>query len=246
LGKEVLFTQSSTFNPSLRLDQLPPDTILLTVDNVLFLVHASRLLRLSANHFASLLWFPLKGTEDCLPFIIVDENSAILTIVLQIFYEMYNELSSHTLDAFALAFRSLRKYGVHLQEIIAPHMPLMEHLLSYAPVRAIELYALAAENELESLAVIVSSYLLSYSIADLPDELAVSIGARYLKRLYCLQQNRMISLRGLLLSSPELHSPSPACGMMEQRKLSRAWAFAAAQLAWDAGPGMLSWQYNRG
>ena len=229
--------QSPTFSPRLQVDEALPDTLLLSSDSVSFSVHAHRLLRASANQFAGLLWKDAKVFQERPPFIAADENAIILTIVLDVFYEFYAELKLFAFDTLVAAITSLRKYGVCLQQVIAPHTPFMERLLDFAPIRGIELYAVAAENNLEALAVAASSYVLNFSLTELSDELAVRMGSGYLIRLYDLQVRRRSSLRSLLLSVFGVHPPCTGCSMLEQKRLSRAWALAAAQLAWDAGPG---------
>lgn len=236
-NKELLFAQSSTFHRTSRLDKLPPDVVLVSTDNVLFSVHAHRLLRLSNNHFAGLLWKSFSEASVCSAFLAVDDNASVLTVVLHIIYEMYSDLNSFGFDELAAAIASLRRYGVQLEQLIAPRTPLMERLLGFAPVRGIELFAIAAQNDLESLAIPVSSHLLSYPIAEFPDHLASRMTSRYLKRLYDLKVNRMAALRDLLLMPPEGHPPSAECGFEERIRLVRAWALAAARFAWDAAAG---------
>ena len=68
-------------------------------------------------------------------------------------------------------------------------------------------YALAASHDLYSLAVPISSHLLSYPLHMLTDELAEKIGPVYLKRLFFLHLGRLDALRRLLLPPPHPHFP---------------------------------------
>ena len=115
--------------------------------------------------------------------------------------------------------------------------PLSTLFLGTAPQVPIEFYALAGAYDLNHLAIPISSFLLSYSLASLTDELAVKMGPLYLKRLFFLHLGRVEALKRLLLPPPQAHGPSANCDFTEQKKLTRAWALASAYLAWDVRPG---------
>jgi hypothetical protein len=140
---------------------------------------------------------------------------------------------------FALesAVISLKTYGIPLRDRIANSTHLYTLLMSHAPLCPLELYALAASNDLYDLAVSTSSHLLSFTLASLTDEMAGRIGPVYLKRLFFLHFGRADALKRLLLSPPHLHAPTQMCDFADQKKLTRAWALASAYLAWDARPG---------
>ncbi len=70
----------------------------------------------------------------------------------------------------------------------------------------------------------------------LTDELSIKMGSVYFSRLYNLQQARLAALKNIVLRPPAAHPPTPACNGDVQRELSRAWAFAAAQIVWTALP----------
>jgi len=108
--------------------------------------------------------------------------------------------------------------------------------LSHAPLRPLELYALAASHDLYDLAVSTSPHLLSFSLASLSDEKVEQMGAVYLKRLFFLHFGRADALKRILLPPPHPHPPTAWCDFAEQKKLTRAWALASAYLAWDARP----------
>jgi hypothetical protein len=147
---------------------------------------------------------------------------------------------SPSIDCITEAVDSLKAYGHPMQTYIAPNMPLYNLILSRSPLYPIELYALAAENDLSELAVAISSHLLAFNLSNLTDGLASKIGPIYLKRLFFLHLGRNDALKRLLLSPPALHGPTADCDFTQQKKLTRAWALATAYLAWDARPGWCS------
>ena len=109
--------------------------------------------------------------------------------------------------------------------------------MSHAPVVPLELYTLAASYDLFDLAAIASQYLHSLSLASLTDDMAIRMGAVYLKRLFFMHYGRVEALKRILLAPPLSHSPTLQCDFTDQKKLTRAWALASASLAWDARAG---------
>jgi len=79
---------------------------------------------------------------------------------------------------------------------------------------------------------------MSFDLSTLTDEIVTQIGPIYLKRLFFLLLGRNEALKRLMSIPPALHGPTPQCDFTEQKKLTRAWALAAAYLAWDARPGL--------
>ena len=169
----------------------------------------------------------------------VDEDDAVLCTILNIVYAMPPNAYCSSFEDLCAAVRALKKYGLPQHEILSPHTPCSDRLLAYAPLRAIELYALAAELDAEGLAASASCYLLSYHIPSLSDDLAIQMGARYLIRLHNLQSKRKAELRRLLFKPPDFHLPTRSCGLLEQRKLHRAWAMSVARIAWQISAGEL-------
>jgi len=131
---------------------------------------------------------------------------------------------------------SLEEYGLSVRTYLAPASPLSTLFLGTAPQAPIEFYALAGAYDLNHLAIPISSFLLSYSLASLTDDLVVKMGPLYLKRLCFLHLGRIEALKRLLLPPPQPHVPTASCDFTEQKKLTRAWALASAYLAWDVRP----------
>jgi len=235
--ENTLVSVSTTFFPGAQNHHLPPDIVLLSSDSVFFYVHSHVLLGASDNGFNSLLpAFTKPRSGQMGPVILVPESSAVLNIVLHTVYDMSCSHYSPSFESLAAAVQTLQTHGISLNRHIAPSTPLHALLLSHAPLRPLELYALAASYDLYDLAVPTSSHLLSFSLASLTDEMADQIGPRYLKRLFFLHFGRSDALKRLLLPPPHPHAPTSSCDFAEQKKLTRAWALASAYLAWDARP----------
>ena len=228
-----LVSISTTFFPGSQHLATPPDTILLTTDNVFFYVNSHLLLAASENKFRDLL--PTSGQPSNA--ILVPENSTVLNIVLHSIYDISCVHYSPSFAAIITAVNRLPVYGISPKKRIASSAQLFSLLLSHAPLYPLELYALAASHDLYDLAVSTSSHLLSFPLASLTDEMAQYIGPIYLKRLFFLHFGRSDALKRVLLPPPDPHPPTPFCDFAEQKKLTRAWALASAYLAWDARPG---------
>lgn len=235
--EQTMISVSTTFFPGAELDALPTDLIIVSSDSVFFYVHTHKLLAASTNGFNSLL--PLKeldrpeGAGNIFPSHI---DSVVLNVLLHTVYNMSAVHYAPHPEAVIAAVESLEKYGLSVQTYLAPGSPLSTLFLGTAPQAPIEFYAFAGAYDLNHLAIPISSFLLSYSLASLTDELAVKMGPLYLKRLFFLHLGRVEALKRLLLPPPQAHGPTANCDFTEQKKLTRAWALASAYLAWDVRP----------
>ncbi|KZT29313.1 hypothetical protein NEOLEDRAFT_1175022 [Neolentinus lepideus HHB14362 ss-1] len=233
----TIVSVSTTFFPGASVDPLPPDLILLSSDTVFFYVHTHRLLTASENGFNSQLpATPREDSSDVGPVLGIPEPSPVLNVILHTVYHMSCVHYSPTFPELEAAVTAMSVYGIPLRPHITPTLPLYQHLLLHAPLAPLSLYALAAQHDLYELAVAISAHLLSLSLPSMSDELAIRMGPIYLKRLFFLHLGRADALKRLLLPPPEPHRPTAWCDSGEQKKLTRAWALAAAYLAWDARP----------
>ncbi|KIY73716.1 hypothetical protein CYLTODRAFT_448692 [Cylindrobasidium torrendii FP15055 ss-10] len=237
LADENLFVSvSTTFYPGAQTHSLPPDVTFITQDNVFFYVHSSILLSASTNRFRSLIPTTLSNAKEHGPIVNVSEESPIFNIILHTLYDMSCTHYNPTFQVLQTAIDLFPTYGLDIQAYISPQMPLFSHMLSYAPLFPIELYALASHYNLFDLAVSTSSHLLSYQLSNLSDDLVDKIGPRYLKRLFFLHIGRADALKRILLPPPPPHPPTAKCDFDQQKRLTRAWALASAYLAWEARP----------
>ena len=175
--------------------------------------------------------------DNELPTARVPQNSTVMNVVLHIMYGMPCIQYAPTLEAVDAALNALcSQYGVVVQAYAGPHLPLRQLLLSYAPFRPLDAYALAAQHGLDDIAVQASPHLLAYDLSRLPDVTAQKMGPIYLKRLFLLHQGRLVALRNILFRPPAEHAPVMGCSTEQRAQLTRAWALAVAQLVWDVLP----------
>ena len=223
-------SRSLPFNPGFSCNDVQADITLIAADNVPFYAHRCVLQYASKNAFGGFLTCHDESIK-------IPEVSAVLSLVLHIVYGLSCLQLTPTLDTIETAANVLIKYGVPLRNVTAPNSPLYQLILSHAPHRPIDAYAFAAYYNLEALAVAVSSHLLAYNTSNLTDEISTKMGPVYLKRLFDLHETRRSALKAIVMKPPRMHRPNLACGTGEQRQLTQAWAFAAAEMAWDVQPG---------
>ena len=227
---------SLAFSPSLRIDGLLPNSIIVSSNHVYFYIHRHRILDVSSNaffgHFAYEDLFPTPS----LPTVHLPEDGDVINVLLHTIYGFPCTHFHPSLETVEQSLTALIKYGVLIEAHTTPHQPLYQLILSHAPHHPIDTYALAAHHDLEDLAVAASGHLLSYDTSRLTDALASRIGPVYLKRLFLLHHSRLAALRNIVLQPPATHPATPGCADGEQGDLVRAWALAAARLVWDATP----------
>ena len=229
---------STTFFPGAPYSTKPPDLILLSVDRVLFHLHAHQVLTPSTNGFAH-KWPPQSHSvnSENLPIILVPESSLVLNLVLHCVYDLPCTHLSSTVEDVSVCVATIVKYGLPLSAYASPGGTLHNLVLSRAPTAGIQMYTLAAEHKLEQLAVAVSPSLLSFNLATLEEDLVKRMGAVYLKRLVFLHLGRSAALKRLLSPPLNYHPPDEDCGDEEHDALISAWGLAVASLGWDARPG---------
>jgi len=233
---DISLSISSSFFPGAQTSGLASDLILVSSDSVYFYVHSPILLSTSQNGFNSLLpvGFVREDPSRPEPILAVPERSSVLNVILHIIYHMSCTQYSPSFDILVEAVRTLKTYGISAKNVITPSTPLHGILLTHAADRALELFALASQNDLYDLAVSSSSFLLSISLSAISDQMAEQIGPIYLKRLFFMHLGRAEVLRNILLPPPYPHTPTSTCDTVQQKNLTRAWALASASLVWDA------------
>ncbi|CDO72118.1 hypothetical protein BN946_scf184962.g61 [Trametes cinnabarina] len=220
---------SSVFHPGFVVDGLLPDLTITTPEWIHFNVHSELLLSASTNAFGGLLSQPNY-------LLAVPETAVVINILLNVIYGIPCHHNPPPLPSTQAALEAIIKYGIPLAPLTVPNQPLYQLILSYAPYYPIEAYALAAHYHLEALAVAISSHLLSYDVSRITDDLVIKMGPMYFSRLVRLQRSRLAALRDIVSRPPATHPDTPTCDHRAQRELSRAWAFATAELVWEALP----------
>jgi hypothetical protein len=209
---------------------------------VFFYVHRSNLLEHSDNQFNGRLNDYLEdrysqsspSSKEQALVVPVPDDSSILNIVLHFLYCIPCERYRPDLEILSRVFPALQTYGISPRKLINHNSEISALLLSFAPARPLQTYALVASLDLESIALVASRFVLGVSLANVTDALAEQMGPVYLRRLFFLHLGRTEALKRYLLTPPDLHKPTENCSIAEQKKLTRAWALATAYLAWDA------------
>ncbi|KAF9482932.1 hypothetical protein BDN70DRAFT_874347 [Pholiota conissans] len=232
--KEDMVSVSSIFFPGSH--KPPSDTIFRSSDTVLFYVHCNTILKASRQAFEIFLKAPLSEPQFRNAVIDIPETSSILNIILNTVYGQSCAKNSPDFDDLEKAVDQMPLYGIPPTKHLLPDTPLFDTLISHAPIYPIRVYALAGKFNAYELAVKTSSHLLSYRLSELTDELAIKMGAIYLRRLMTLHMTLIDTLKTIILQPPPPHPSTRTCDFVEQKKLSRAWALAASYLAWDSRP----------
>lgn len=245
IPRSTIVSISTTFHPMANILPIPTDLILISSDKVLFYVHTTQVLAASVNHFNDTVLPRLLGDSKSdevdsgvqNPITHVPEPSVVLNIILHSAYGIPCEEYKPSLDVLVAAVDAMPSYGLFPKTLVAPTTSLYSLILVQAPIRPFHVYALASRHDLYELAKAVSSFLLSFPLHTLTDECAGQIAPLYLKKLYVLYAERIDALKRLLSLPPHIHPSTPECDFAEQKKLARAWALAAAYLAWEATAG---------
>lgn len=244
---DLVVSVSTAFHPTAH-PHLPPSNILLaSSDAVLFYVHSPTLLRACPALFTTTLppHAPLSHPQWRDTLITLPAPAAEVNIIIHMLYGSSPVLHSPSFETLANAIDHMPGWDIIPSTHITPLTPLYTLLLSYAPLHPLDIYSLAAYHGVHSLAVSTSSHLLAFSLATITDKQAERIGAIYLKKLLLLHLERGVALKKILLVPPHPHPPSKECGFDEQKRLTRAWAFASAYLVWYATPGEYSHKSSR-
>ena len=236
---ETAIQISNAFNFNTNHDSAPPNTIIASIDNILFAVHHHRLLACSINNFGGHLHPNALPTDEKLISFVVSEPSEILNVLLHAVYNIPCDNYSPSLDCLSTSLSSFDKYGlIPLERFISRSTPLFTTILNRAVISPIETYTLAASHALEDLAVSVSSYTLHVKLHLIDQDLVDRMGTRYLQRLYKLHGCRMDSLRELLDRNLFPHIATQSCSVEKRQVVSRALQLAGKQVMYDASPGM--------
>lgn len=213
---------------------LETDLIFASSDNVYFYAHTSFIADASPTALESLLLYEIPaGMKQSV--VSLSLSSPVLNIILHAFYNTSCAENVPSCDELIEAVDKLADLGLTLSSSILPDTPLYTILISHAPRRPLDIFALAAHHDLFELAQYTSSHLLTLSLSYISDEMSIRIGARYLKRMFVLQMSRSAALKELVMSVPsQYHTLTQACCAIEQQKqaFTRAWAMGASTLAW--------------
>ncbi|KAG8803505.1 hypothetical protein FRC19_011633 [Serendipita sp. 401] len=218
-------SMSTTFYPR---EDYPGDLLIVTTDNVYFVVHKRVLLEHSCNKF--------KGCIDNpeLSWIQVAESSIVLNLILHTIYDFDPTSYKPTLSQISDLLDALPLYGIDVVDRFSEGKHFFQMTLDHALVSGLETYALVCKHGLEALAVKCSHYLVSVPLHNLTDENCIYMGPIYLRRLVFLHLGRVERLRLLLRPPPSGHTPSLLCDALDQRtRLEKPWREAVNELSWN-------------
>lgn len=235
-------TVSTVFHSSFNFEEGCPDVMLVSVDEVIFYAHQRRLLRVSENNFGGTL--PPAPIPQLAPFIAFPGHSNVLNMALHAIYDIPCQTLQPTLEILLASMEALKAFGIPLSEHLKPSKPLFQDIISLMPLKPMNVFVFAAENDSEELAALCSSYLLSYDLSTISDPMAERMGPIYLKRLFLLHAYRLKVLKTLLVEPPKHHIPTLTCCFEDQQALSRAWSLACLSFAWEHTPGMVRKDYS--
>lgn len=235
------YTVSAVFHRNTVIDNRGPDIVLASTDRILFYAHSARLLAISMNAFNDLVDATAStNVGDGAPAIMIEHNSEVFDIVLHAIYSIPKTGNGPTLESLLEAISALKTYGVPLDQFVVPSTALYNHIVTEMPRGQLEVFLVAAENDLQDLAVAASRRLHGLNISRMTDEMAMRMGAPYMLRLVRLQEERLAFLRALLLELPRPHAYDLDCGFVARKELERAWNQASASIFWDAKAGTRS------
>ncbi|KAJ4466993.1 hypothetical protein J3R30DRAFT_3579761 [Lentinula aciculospora] len=229
------YVQTTTMNG------MCPDLVLKSSNSICFHVHTHVLNSASSNNFKGL------AVASNGSIINLTEDSQVLIVILDIIYRSTSAAVDFSppfsFDILAAAISCLPVYGIDIQAQLDSDrfdtdadvhpLPIFQALHAHATTHALELYILAAQHNMEALAVVASAHLVGFQLVELTDEQAELMGPRFLRRLMLMQTQREEALKRILLQTPYPHPTTPECDALDQKTLTRAWTLTAAYFAWD-------------
>ncbi len=228
---------SSTFHFNAALDRSPNDTLVLSKDGVLFALHSQRLLSSSTNHFANLIHSSEDSGAPKSRTLRVRESSDCLNVVLHTFYGLSCDVYRPTHDCVMSAIPALKVYGMNpLAKCLSRNMPLFKTLMAHAESHAVEIYALAAAESLEDLAVASSAFTLGVDLHLLSNDVIRKIPASYLQRLYNLHITRVEALKDFLDGQLRQHAARPNCCGDQWQTTNRDYKLGCMDVLYAATP----------
>ncbi|KAK1221533.1 hypothetical protein PQX77_015652 [Marasmius sp. AFHP31] len=230
---------SPTFGPpSLGSTRPSVDTILLSNDSILFYVDEATLLRVSSNSFKGLLPLTMEDKSQRILFM-RDISSSELDIMLQAIYNLPSTTAPAVVNIQVLlsAVDRFLEYGISATGRITPTSHFYQYLLACAPLHPLEVYALAAQHDMKSLATTASAHTLVVELSQISEEMSKRMGSIYLLRLFQLHAARTETLKKLLAADFGYHNTTSDCDIRNQRQLKNGWNLAVASMLFTIKPG---------
>lgn len=205
----------------------------------MFYIHSGTVARTQPNAFRRLTGLPLTdaGCRDRI--IKVDETSSVLAVML---HGLYNTPCAPvpSFESIVTAVDKMRMYEISPAVQLTPGSHLYNLVLSFAPIKPLEVYALAALHRLDNMAVEASSHLISYPLSAITDGMAARIGTFYLLRLFQWRLQRTAELKRIILRPPFPHLPTRECPFEKQKVLTQIWADISARVGYEDNIGSMT------
>lgn len=227
---------SPIFHPKIIVDGNRPDIVFLTSDQLLFYAHRHYLKPISQNAFGGLL-NAKHAPRNGLTLLPVAQSHKSFDLALRVIYNIPYANERYELETLLKVLQILKTYGFPLDQYTSPPSPFYSALIAEAPSNPLEVFVVAAENKLDALAAVSSSFLLSLDISSISDAMAIRMGPIYLRNLVGLHDHRLSVLRGLLCDPPKPHSDPSASSITGHKELQVAWYMAVAGFVGDLRPG---------
>jgi len=158
----------------------------------------------------------------------IPESSPVLNVMLHLMYGISFVKYYPSFEDLATTFPFMDKYGLQQSELAHPHSEICSSLLFLAGARPLDVFTLAAQRGLDTLAVVASQYTLR------------------VKRLFFLHLGRCEALKRILVRALEQHAPGQGvCTQSDRDALSRAWGLTTAYvLSLEGGQNISTQQLN--
>jgi len=229
--RDTIVSMSTTFCLGAMDDPYPTDVLLVSSDNVFFCVHSITLLLHSLDKFGG----QLKDTSQP---ILLSAHSEVVNLTLCALYGLNPSGFNPTPALMTQALNFLIDHGILPKDCITPTSAFCESIRSLGVRFPLGTFMMVAYFDLEHLAMDVSRNLLNLPLHTITEEVALTIGPTYLRRLFFLHLGRVDRLKQLMFQAPEAHGPNKDCYDSEQRLLQRQWRSLAVALAPEASPAM--------
>lgn len=228
---DTVVSMSTTFCLGTMNDPYPTDVLLVSSDNVYFCVHSMTLLLHSLNKFGGYL-------KEGLQPIILSSHSAVVNLALYALYDLNPSAFNPTTGLMTQALHFLIDHGILPKDCITPTNPFCESIHKLGVQCPLETFMIVSYFDLEHLAIDVSRNLLNVPLQNITEQVALTIGPTYLRRLFWLHLGRIDRLKRLMFQVPEAHGQNKDCYDSEQRLLQLEWRSLAVALAPEASPAM--------
>lgn len=226
---------STAFGSSSNHGDGSPDLTLVSSDDVHFFVRRSRLLKASNSSFDHQLSTELDAAQQ--PSIHLPEDANTLNIIIHTIYSIPFHHYNPTLGILLEVTEALKKYGISLQLCLSPGTPLFKDFAHKSPYMPLEVYTVAAQNDLFGLACEASKHMLAFPLGTLSDDVIQKMGPIYLRLLFTMQMERLFVLKRLVASPPAAHVPTDGCGAQNYEEMKSAWLLASVDFIMGASPG---------